>query len=82
MLSFSSSVRIALLANFSDSKVALSLFNTLTNTELSKYHFNYHLGKKNQNLHKWEAQLDGDYRVDTENIKQACIEFYNAVLKL
>ncbi|MBR5984473.1 MAG: hypothetical protein IK025_12240 [Bacteroidales bacterium] len=67
---------------YTENRDMVEKFNTLTNTELSKYHFNYHLGKKNQNLHKWEAQLDGDYRVDTENIKQACIEFYNAVVKL
>lgn len=67
---------------YTENRDMVEKFNTLTNTELSKYHFNYHLGKKNQNLHKWEAQLDGDYRVDTENIKQACIEFYNAVIKL
>lgn len=56
--------------------------NALTKGELGKYAFNYHLGKKNQNLHKWEAKLDGDYRTDTENIKASCIEFYNAVVKL
>ena len=40
------------------------------------------LGKKNQNLHKWVAQLEGDYRTNTDHIKEACIEFYNAVVKM
>ena len=56
--------------------------NVMAGGDLAKYHFNYHLGKKNQNLHKWEAQLEGDYRTNTDQIKEACIEFYNAVVKL
>jgi hypothetical protein len=56
--------------------------NVMAGGDLAKYHFNYHLGKKNQNLHKWEAQLEGDYRTNTDQIKESCIEFYNAVVKL
>jgi len=56
--------------------------NVMAGGDLAKYHFNYHLGKKNQNLHKWEAQLEGDYRTNTDQIKESCIEFYNAVIKL
>lgn len=56
--------------------------NAVANGELAKYHFNYHLGKKNQNLHKWEAQLEGDYRTNADQIKEACIEFYNVLSKL
>jgi hypothetical protein len=56
--------------------------NALANSELSKFHFDYHLGKRNNKLHRWEAKLEGDYRENYDNIKQACIEFYNAVVKL
>lgn len=56
--------------------------NVMAGGDLAKYHFNYHLGKKNQNLHKWEAQLEGDYRTNTDQIKESCIEFYNAMVKL
>ena len=56
--------------------------NVMAGGDLAKYHFNYHLGKKNQNLHKWEAKLEGDYRTNTDQIKESCIEFYNAVIKL
>ena len=56
--------------------------NVMAGGDLAKYHFNYHLGKKNQNLHKWEAQLEGDYRTNADQIKESCIEFYNAVVKL
>lgn len=56
--------------------------NALANSELSKFHFDYHLGKRNNKLHRWEAKLEGDYRENYDNIKQACIEFYNVMVKL
>lgn len=56
--------------------------NALANSELSKFHFDYHLGKRNNKLHRWEAKLEGDYRENYDNIKQACIDVYNAVVKL
>ena len=56
--------------------------NTIINGELSKFQFIYQLGKRNQNLHRWDVRLDWDYRVDADKIKQACIEVYNAVVKL
>ena len=56
--------------------------NTLINDELGKYNFNYHLGTRNQNVHRWDTPQLGDYRVDTDKFKQACIDVYNAVVKL
>lgn len=54
----------------------------MTNGELSKYQYDYHLGKKNQNLHRWDAQISSDYRSDVEKTNQACIDLYNALVKL
>ncbi|MCR4872736.1 MAG: KAP family NTPase [Bacteroidales bacterium] len=56
--------------------------NALTNGELSHFNFEHHMGKRNQNLHNWETKLDGDYRTDIDKIKEACIEFYNALVML
>ena len=60
---------------------AIEKINVLTNGVLSKYKFEHQLGKKN-NLHRWRAPLGLDYRVDADKIKQACIDVYNAVVKL